>query len=410
MKPDFAAIRADFPILRQTNRGAPLVYLDNSATSQKPQYVIDAISNYYSNDNANIHRGVYELSERATRDFENARVNIQHFINAAHAHEIIFVRGTTEAINLVAQSYGRTKLQDQDEIIISTMEHHSNIVPWQMLAEQIGTVLRIIPISQTGELDINAYKKLFSKRTKMVAVVHASNALGTINPIKEMVAIAHANQVPVLVDGAQAIPHMPVDVQELDCDFYAFSAHKAYGPTGIGVLYGKEKILERMAPYQGGGDMIETVSFAKTTFNKLPYRFEAGTPDIAGVVGLNAAINYLKNIGMEHIAAHEQELLAYATRKLSAMPGLTIIGTAAKKVGVISFTIDGIHPHDLGTILDEHGIAIRAGHHCAMPLMDFFKLPATARASFGIYNTRTDVDQLVIALEEAQRLFNVVPA
>jgi cysteine desulfurase/selenocysteine lyase len=410
MKPDFAAIRADFPILRQTNRGAPLVYLDNSATSQKPQYVIDAISNYYSNDNANIHRGVYELSERATRDFENARVNIQHFINAAHAHEIIFVRGTTEAINLVAQSYGRTKLQDQDEIIISTMEHHSNIVPWQMLAEQIGTVLRIIPISQTGELDINAYKKLFSKRTKMVAIVHASNALGTINPIKEMVAIAHANQVPVLVDGAQAIPHMPVDVQELDCDFYAFSAHKAYGPTGIGVLYGKEKILERMAPYQGGGDMIETVSFAKTTFNKLPYRFEAGTPDIAGVVGLNAAINYLKNIGMEHIAAHEQELLAYATRKLSAMPGLTIIGTAAKKVGVISFTIDGIHPHDLGTILDEHGIAIRAGHHCAMPLMDFFKLPATARASFGIYNTRTDVDQLVIALEEAQRLFNVVPA
>jgi cysteine desulfurase/selenocysteine lyase len=408
MKIDFTSIREDFPILQQTNRGVPLVYLDSSATSQKPQYVIDAINNYYRNDNANIHRGVYELSERATRDYENARANIQRFINAEHAHEIIFVRGTTEAINLVAQSYGRTKLQDQDEIIISTMEHHSNIVPWQMLSEQIGTVLRVIPLTKSGELDMAAYKKLFSDRTKMVAIVHASNALGTINPIKEITKIAHERQVPVLVDGAQAIPHLPVDVRDLDCDFYAFSAHKAYGPTGIGVLYGKEKYLERMSPYQGGGDMIESVSFTKTTFNKLPFRFEAGTPNIAGVAGLNAAVNYLKNIGMENVAAHEQELLAYATEKLAAIPGLKIIGTAKQKVGVISFTMEGIHPHDLGTILDEHGIAIRAGHHCAMPLMDYLKISATARASFGIYNTKADVDKLVLGLKEAQRIFDVV--
>jgi cysteine desulfurase/selenocysteine lyase len=402
---DFIKLREDFPLLKEHNRGKPLIYLDNSATNQKPQYVIDAINNYYCRDNANIHRGVYELSERTTGDFENARENVQRFINARFSHEIIFVRGTTEAINLVAQSYGRSRFKAQDEIILSTMEHHSNIVPWQLLAEQTGAVLRVIPISDSGEIDLEAYEKLFSARTKMLAIVHASNALGTINPIKRMAHLAHTNNVPVLIDGAQAFPHMPVDVQDLDCDFYAFSSHKAYGPTGIGVLYAKEKYLEIMPPYQGGGDMIESVSFTKTTYNKLPFRFEAGTPDIAGVIGFNAALNYLKNIGMEKIAAREHELLNYATEQLLSLPGLKIIGMAKQKVGVISFVIDGIHPHDIGTILDENGICVRAGHHCAMPLMERFGIPATVRASFSLYNSEADVNALVRGLQQVQELF-----
>ncbi len=405
MKIDFKTLRADFPLLKQTNRGKPLVYLDNSATNQKPRCVIDAISHYYTHDNANIHRGVYELSERATREYEKTRVTIKSFINAKHAHEIVFVRGATEGINLVAQSYGRTHFKVLDEIMISTMEHHSNIVPWQMLADQVGANLRIIPITDDGEIDMDAYQKLFTERTKMVAIAHASNALGTVNPIKEMIRIAHTHDVPVLVDGAQAFPHMPVDVQDLDCDFYVFSSHKAYGPTGIGVLYGKEKLLESMPPYQGGGDMIESVTFAKTTYNKVPFRFEAGTPDIAGVIGFGVALAYLKNIGMDNIAAHEQELLNYATQKLSAIPELKIIGVAKNKVGVISFVLKDVHPHDIGTVLDAHGIAIRAGHHCAMPVMERFQLPATVRASFGLYNNTADIDALVTGLQEVQRIF-----
>jgi cysteine desulfurase/selenocysteine lyase len=402
---DFDKLRAEFPLLQEKTRGKPLVYLDNSATNQKPQVVIDALNHYYCHDNANIHRGVYELSERATREFEKARVDIQTFINAAHAHEIIFVRGATEGINLVAQSYGRSQLTKGDEMIISTMEHHSNIVPWQMLAEQVGAKLQVIPISDAGDIDLADYKNLFNAHTKIVAIAHASNALGTINPIKEMAAIAHAHGVPILVDGAQAFPHMPVDVQDLDCDFYVFSSHKAYGPTGIGVLYGKEKLLDKMPPYQGGGDMIESVSFTKTTYNKLPYKFEAGTPDIAGVIGFGAAVNYLKKIGMDNIAAHEQELLAYGTQKLSAIPGLTIIGTAKQKVGVISFVLADVHPHDIGTILDDEGIAIRAGHHCAMPVMERYHIPATVRASFGLYNTHADIDALVLGLMAVKKVF-----
>lgn len=398
-------IKKDFPILQQMNRGKPLVYLDSSVTSQKPHTVIAAMQNYYSDNNANIHRGVYELSERATRLYEEARQYIKQFINAKHAHEVIFVRGATEGINLVAQSYGRSRFKAGDEIIISTMEHHANIVPWQMLVDQCGAVLRIIPISDAGEIDMDAYQKLFNSRTKMVAVVHASNVLGTINPIKKMTEIAHANAVPVLVDGAQAFPHMPVDVQALDCDFYVFSSHKAYGPTGLGVLYGKTNLLDNMPPYQGGGDMIETVSFAKTTYNKLPAKFEAGTPHIAGVIGFHAALQYLQTIGMATIAEHEKTLLTYATERLINIPELKIIGTAKDKVGVISFVLSDIHPHDIGTVLDHQGIAVRAGHHCAMPLMERFQVPATVRASFGIYNTKEDIDALVTGLEEVKRLF-----
>jgi len=405
MNKNFHLLRNDFPLLQQTTRGKPLIYLDNSATSQKPQCVIDALQKYYSLDNANIHRGVYELSERATKEYEDARSLIQQFINAKHAHEIIFVRGATEAINLVAASWGHLKLKAQDEIIISTMEHHSNIVPWQILAEQTGAHLKIIPITDEGEIDLDAYEKLFSSRTKMVAFTHASNALGTITPAKKMIHIAHEHNVPVLLDGAQAFPHMPVDVQNLDCDFYVFSSHKAYGPTGLGVLYGKTELLKEMPPYQSGGDMIESVTFQKTTFNKLPYKFEAGTPHIAGVIGFGAAINYLQKIGMQNIALHEQELLEYATTKLSAIPDLKIIGTAKNKVGVVSFVLEGIHPHDVGTILDDQGIAVRAGHHCAMPVMERFNVPATVRASFGLYNNVSDIDALVIGLEEVKRLF-----
>ncbi len=396
----------DFPILQQTIHGKPLVFLDSAASSQKPQCVIDALVHYYQKDHANVHRGVYELSERATQAYENARTKIQEFIHAEHAHEIIFVRGTTEAINLVAQSYGRPQFQKEDEIILSEMEHHSNIVPWQLLAEQCGLRLRIIPVLNTGELDQDAYKKLFSPRTKMVAITHASNVLGTINPIKEMIQFAHKQGVPVLVDGAQAVPHMPVDVGDLDCDFYAFSSHKAYGPTGIGVLYGKTKYLENMPPYQGGGSMIEHVSFDKTTFAKLPYRFEAGTPNIADTIGFAAALDYLNKINMSHIFEHEKTVLAYATEQLKTIPGLNIMGSAQHKVGVISFTLDDIHPHDIGTVLDHQGIAIRAGHHCAQPLMDRFKIPACARASLGLYNSQDDVDALIKGLVEVKRLFN----
>lgn len=396
----------DFPILKQTNRGKPLIYLDSSATNQKPHHVISAIQQYYQCDNANIHRGVYELSERATRAYEKTRVNIKSFINAKEAHEIIFVRGATEGINLVAQSYGRHHFRVGDEILVSTMEHHSNIVPWQMLSEQCGVQLKIIPVLDSGELDLDSYEKLFSKKTKLVAITHASNALGTINPIKKMVQIAHAHHVLVLVDGAQAFPHMPVDVQDLDCDFYVFSAHKAYGPTGLGVLYGKAALLESMPPYQGGGDMIERVSFTKTTYNKLPTKFEAGTPNISAVIGFNAALNYLQEIGMQHIMQHEENLLHYATQKLLDFPELKIIGTAKEKVGVISFLLGDIHPHDVGTILDHEGIAVRAGHHCAMPLMERFQVPATVRVSFGLYNSKEDIDALIAGLDQVKRLFS----
>lgn len=398
--------KRDFPILAQTIHGKPLVFLDTAASSQKPQCVIDALTNYYEKDHANIHRGVYELSERSTKAYENARNTIQQFIHAKHAHEIIFVRGTTEAINLVAQSYGRTQFQKNDEIILSEMEHHSNIVPWQMLAEQNGLVLRVIPVLASGDLDLRYYETLFSPRTKLVAITHVSNVLGTINPIKEMVTVAHSHHVPVFVDGAQAIPQMPVNVQDLDCDFYTFSSHKTYGPTGVGVLYGKTKLLDKMPPYQGGGSMIERVTFAKTTYAKLPYKFEAGTPSIADMIAFATAIDYLDKMGMQNIFDHEQDLLHYATEKLSAISGLTIIGKSESKTAVISFVLDNIHPHDIGTVLDHQGIAIRAGHHCAQPLMDKFQISSCVRASFGIYNSREDADALVSGLQEVKRMFN----
>jgi len=398
--------RKDFPILSQLVHDKPLVFLDSANSSQKPLSVIETVSNYYLNDHANIHRGIYELSIRATKKFEDARLNIQKFINASSAHEIIFTSGTTAGINLIAQSFGKAFIKENDEIIISAMEHHSNIVPWQLLCEQTGAKLKIIPIFDNGELDLDSYKKLFNARTKIVSVVQASNVLGTINPIREMIKIAHENNVPVLVDGAQAIPHMPVDVSDLDCDFYVFSSHKAYGPTGIGVVYGKEKWLNRMPPYQGGGDMIETVSFEKSTYNKIPYKFEAGTPNIADVIGFSAAIDYMQQIGMKTIFQHEQTLLQYATQKLLEFPDVKIIGTANNKVGVIAFVLDHIHPHDIGTVLDYNGIAIRAGHHCAMPLMERFNIPACARASFGIYNDEKDVDALIEGIYAVKRWFN----
>lgn len=403
---DFAALRQDFPILQSENRGKPLIYLDSAASAQRPQCVIDAISNFYTNDYANIHRGIYELSERATKRYEHTRETVKQFIHAKSADEIVFVRGTTEGINLVAQSYGRPQWQAGDEIIISGMEHHSNIVPWYLLKEQIGVVLKVIPIADEGAIDLVAYQNLFTPRTKLVAITHASNVLGTINPIKHMTEISHAHQVPVLVDGAQAIPHMPVDVQDLNCDFYVFSGHKLYAPTGIGVLYAKRELLENMQPYQGGGDMIETVSFEKVTFAKGPQKFEAGTPNIAGVIGLQVAINYLQDIGMQAVYSHEQNLLDYALPKLSSIAGLRLIGTARPKVGVISFVLDGIHPHDIGTVLDHEGIAVRAGHHCAMPLMQRFQVPATTRASFGIFTNEKEIDALIQAIELSKRLFN----
>jgi cysteine desulfurase/selenocysteine lyase len=398
-------VRADFPILQQTVHGKPLVYLDNAATSQKPRAVIDAIVRYYEGTNANIHRGVHFLAEKATEDYEAARLTVQEFINAAHSREVVFVRGATEGINLVAQTFGRANIQSGDEVLITAMEHHSNIVPWQILCDEKGAKLRVAPINDEGELLLEAFANLLGPRTKLAAVTHVSNALGTINPLKRMVELAHSRNVPVLVDGAQAVPHMKVDVQALDCDFYTFSGHKVYGPTGIGVLYGKAVLLQAMPPYQGGGDMISSVTFDKTIYNKLPYKFEAGTPDIAGVIGLGAALAYVNGLGIENIGAHEHDLLVYATEALSAIPGVRVIGTAKEKAAVVSFVIEGIHPHDIGTILDQEGIAIRTGHHCSQPIMERFGIPATARASFAVYNTRQEVDALVRGIGKVREVF-----
>jgi len=403
---DVHKVRGDFPILAQRVYGKPLVYLDNAASAQKPQAVIDRVSRFYAEEYSNIHRGLHYLSERATEAYEGVRTTVRGFLNAREEREIVFVRGTTEAINLVAQSYGRVALRPGDEIVISAMEHHSNIVPWQIVCEERGAVLRVVPINDAGEILLEAYERLLGPRTKLVAVAHVSNALGTINPVKDIVALAHARDVPVLVDGAQAAPHLAVDVQDLDCDFYAFSGHKLYGPTGVGVLYGKAERLEAMPPYQGGGDMISSVTFEKTIYNQIPFKFEAGTPDIAGVVGLGAALDYLNGIGVEVAATHEDELLAYATERITALPKVRIIGTARQKASVLSFVVDGVHPHDIGTILDREGVAIRAGHHCAQPVMDRFGVPATARASFAFYNTKEDVDALVAGVTRVLEVFS----
>ncbi|MCX7112912.1 MAG: cysteine desulfurase [Proteobacteria bacterium] len=402
---DVARIRQDFPILGETIHGRPLVYLDNAASTQKPKAVLDTLRHVYEHDYANVHRGVHTLSQRATDLFEGAREKIRAFINARDIKEIIFVRGTTEAVNLVAQSYGRSKLQAGDEILITAMEHHSNIVPWQMLCQQTGAVLKVAPINLAGEIIMEEFEALLTERTKLVSVVHMSNALGTINPVKRIVELAHAKGVPVMLDGAQAIPHMPVDVQALDCDFYAFSGHKLCGPSGIGVLYGKEALLKAMPPWQGGGDMIRMVTFAKSEYNTLPYKFEAGTPAIAEAIGLGAAVDYLQTIGMDNIAAYEQLLLDYATKNALEIPALKIIGTANDKGAILGFTLHHIHPHDIGTMLDQLGIAVRAGHHCAMPVMDFFGVPATARASFSFYNTVEEVDVLIDGIKQIIEVF-----
>ena len=403
---DVERVRQEFPILAEMPYGKPLVYLDSAATSQKPQVVIDAISGFYSRDNANVHRGVHYLSERATEAYEGARAKVQGFLNAAHAQEIVFTRGTTEAINLVAQTYARTHLDEGDEVLITTMEHHSNIVPWQMLCEQRGAHLRVAPINDTGELLLDELERLVGPRTKLVAVTHVSNVLGTINPIRRITEIAHAWGARVLVDGAQAAPHLNIDVQALGCDFYAMSGHKMYGPTGIGVLYGRRELLEEMPPYQGGGDMIASVSFDKTVYNTIPYKFEAGTPDLAGAVGLGAAIDFLGGLGRDALAAHEHDVLAYGIRALSAFPGLRLIGTAPDKASVMSFVLDGVHPHDIGTILDREGVAIRTGHHCAQPLLARLGLAATARASLACYSTRQDIDALVAGLATIRETFS----
>ncbi|MCY1016686.1 cysteine desulfurase [Pyxidicoccus sp. MSG2] len=402
---DVQKVRADFPILRQEVRGRPLVYLDSAATSQKPQSVIDSIVRFYQHDNANVHRGVHVLSERATEAYEGARETVRRFINARDAKEIIFVRGTTEAINLVAQTYGRKHLGRGDEVLITHIEHHANIVPWRMLCEQTGAVLKVIPVDERGELKLDAVDALMTERTRILAVTHVSNALGTVVPVKELTRRAHAKGIPVLVDGAQAVTHFPVDVQDLGCDFYAFSGHKMFGPTGIGVLYGRLERLEPLPPYQGGGDMILSVTMEKVTYNRVPHRFEAGTPDLAGAVGLAAAIEYLEALGMANVAAHDQELLAYATKALESVPGLRIVGTAREKSAVLSFLLEDIHPHDVGTILDREGICIRTGHHCAQPVMQYFKVPATSRASLALYNTTEDVDALVRGLHKVLEVF-----
>jgi cysteine desulfurase / selenocysteine lyase len=398
-------IRKDFPILELEVHGRPLVYLDSAATSQKPQVVLDAIHRYYTEQNANVHRGVHYLSQLATREYEEARVKVQHFINAAEPHEVIFTRSTTEGINLVANSYGRKFIHEGDEIIISAMEHHSNIVPWQMLSEQTGAKLRVIPINDDGELMVDEFIQMLNPRVKLVSIVHLSNALGTLVPVKRIIELAHSHDVPVLLDGAQAAPHIKVDVRELDCDFYAFSGHKMCGPTGIGVLYGKSELLNAMPPFMGGGDMIASVTFEKTTYNVLPAKFEAGTPHIEGAIGIGVAIDYLISIGLDRIGAYEHELLEYATEVISPIPGIRIIGTAREKASVLSFTLDHIHPHDLGTILDQEGIAIRAGHHCAQPVMKRFGIPATARASFAFYNTKEEVDALAAGIQKAIEIF-----
>jgi len=403
--PGISHARDDFPILSRKIHGKPLVYLDNAATTQKPRAVIAAIRQYYGTSNANVHRGVHALSDRATRAYEEARGRVARFLNAREDREIVFVRGATEAINLVAQTYGRVRLREGDEVLVTAMEHHANIVPWQMVCDRAGARLKVAPVLDSGELDLPEYGRMLSPRTRLAAVTHVSNAIGTINPVREMIGMAHARGIPVLVDGAQAVPHIPVDVQALGCDFYAFSGHKLYGPTGIGALYGKAEHLEAMPPYQGGGDMILRVTFEKTTYNAIPWKFEAGTPDIAGAVGLRAAIDYLDATGLGAVSAHERELLAYATEEVGRIPGVRIVGTAREKAGILSFVVEGVHPHDVGTILDHEGIAIRTGHHCAMPLMDRFGLPATARASFGLYNTPAEVDLLADGIRKARELF-----
>lgn len=402
---DLKKIRNDFPVLHQEVNGNPLVYFDNAASTQKPKAVINRVSNYYSNEHSNIHRGVHSLSAAATEEYELARKTVQSFLNAAHDHEIIFTKGTTDGINLVANGFAKRILKPGDEVLVSGLEHHSNIVPWQMACEYAGAVLKVIPITDSGELVMEEFHKLLSQKTKIVAVNHVSNALGTINPIEEVIKAAHRLDVPVLLDGAQAVPHMKVDVQALDCDFYALSGHKLFGPTGIGVLYGKEEWLNKLPPYQGGGDMIKSVSFEKTEYNELPFKFEAGTPNIAGVLGLKSAIDYCNEIGFDTIAEYEQELLDYGTKKLSSIQGLTIYGTAKNKASVISFLLDGIHPYDTGTILDKLGIAVRTGHHCTEPIMTRFGIPGTVRASFAFYNTMEEIDALYEGLLRVKRMF-----
>jgi cysteine desulfurase/selenocysteine lyase len=402
---DAARLRADFPILSRQVHGKPLVYLDSAASSQKPRAVIEAEVRVYQEIYSNVHRGVHELSVKSTDAFEGARARIQRFLNAASRKEIVFVRGTTEAVNLVAGSYGRAHVGAGDEVLITGLEHHSNIVPWQLLCAEKGASLKVAPITDAGEVPLDELERLLSPRTRMLAVAHVSNALGTLLPVKDIVRIAHARGVPVFLDGAQAVPRLKVDVRDLDCDFYAFSGHKAYGPSGIGVLYAKAELLAAMPPWQGGGDMILSVSFEKSTWNEIPYKFEAGTPNIAGAIGLGAAIDYMEGLGMERIAAHEDDLLRYGSERLSAIPGLRVVGTAREKTGVLSFVLDGVHPHDIGTVLDYEGIAIRTGHHCAQPVMDRFGIPATARASLGLYNTREDLDALVAGILKVQEMF-----
>lgn len=402
---DVEKIRNDFPILKTTVHGKPLVYLDNAATTQKPQYVIDKANNYYKKYNANIHRGVHALSQEATEAFEESRIIVKKFINALGKNEIIFTRGTTESVNLVASTYGRVNINEGDEIIISHMEHHSNIVPWQMLCLEKNAKLRVIPVNNDGELILEEFEKMINNRTKFVSVVYASNTLGTVNPVKRIIDLAHSHNIPVMLDAAQAVNHLPIDVQELDCDFLAFSGHKLYGPTGIGILYGKVNHLDAMPPYMGGGDMISKVSFEETTYNELPHKFEAGTPHISGAIGLGAAIEYIEKIGLENIARHENELLLYATEAVSDLAGLKIIGTAKEKISVLSFHFENVHPHDVGTFLDFEGVAIRTGHHCTQPLMKRFNIPATSRASFGMYNTKEEVDILVAGLKKILEVF-----
>ena len=401
---DVERVRGDFPVLQQKVHGRPLVYLDNGATTQKPNVVIEALEHYYYMDNANVHRGVHELSERATDAYEGARETIRQFLNATSIKEIVYTSGTTEAINLVAYSWASHNIKSGDEILITEMEHHSNIVPWQLICQQTGAVLKVAPINDCGELIMEEYERLLSERTKLVGMVYVSNAMGTINPVKRMIKLAHDVGAVTIIDGAQAVAHIAVDVQDLDCDFFAMSSHKVYGPTGMGVLYGKESLLEEMPPFQGGGDMIEYVSFDKTTFNKLPYKFEAGTPHIAGAIGFEAALKYVQDLGLGVISAHERGILKYATKRILDIPGIRIIGTAELKCSILSFTLDDIHPSDIGTILNFHGVAIRTGHHCAMPVMQHFNLPGTARASFGMYNNRDDVDTFIAALLKAKEM------
>jgi cysteine desulfurase/selenocysteine lyase len=402
---DVHRVREDFPILSRRVYGKPLVYLDNAATTQKPRAVMDAVRSLYEKYYANIHRGVHQLSVESSEAYEKARETMKDFLHAGDTREIVFVRGTTEGINLVAQTYGRANVRAGDEVLISTLEHHSNIVPWQILCEEKGAKLVVAPINERGEIRMDELEKRLSGKTKIVAVSHVSNALGTVNPVKSIIALAHGRGVPVLVDGAQAAPRLAVDVQDLDCDFYTFSGHKMYGPTGVGILYGKAEHLEAMPPYQGGGDMISSVTFEKTTYNILPYKFEAGTPNIAGGIGLAAAADYVRSLGIENIEAHENDLLSYATGRLSAIPGLRVIGTAREKAAVLSFTLEGVHPHDVGTVLDREGVAVRTGHHCAQPVMDFFQIPATSRASFALYNTREEVDVLFAGIQKVVEMF-----